>query len=120
HVRAAEADVVIDVAAEEEDILEHEADPLAQLVRRHIAYRHPVEQDLALLRLVEAEQQADDGCLARAGMPDDRNTVPRGHAEAHVAQHPLPLRILLIAGAHVREPYVAELDLSRTGLRQVC
>src|SRR5690606_29067407 len=65
-VCAAEADVVCDVAAEEEHVLEDEADAATQLLDRHAVDGNTVEEDFAALRLVEAHEQVDQRGLARA------------------------------------------------------
>ena len=46
--------------------------------------------DASFLHVVEPQQQADDGRLARAGGADDRDTLARLDLERHVAQHGSP------------------------------
>jgi hypothetical protein len=76
-LRTAHADVVAHVLAEEEDVLQHQSDPLPQFRDRHTPDRNPVEQDLAALRLVEAHQQVDDRALPRARRPHDGDALAR-------------------------------------------
>ena len=71
---------------------------------RHVAHVHAVEQDLPLLHVVEAAEQADDARLARAGRADDGDARARRDLEAHVLQH----RLVRVVG----EVDVAELDVA--------
>src|SRR5690606_3562940 len=113
-VVAAEANVVGDVAAEEEHVLEHEADAAAQLVERDAVDGHAVEQDLSALRLVEPHEQVDEGGLSGAGVADDGDALARARAEADAAEDPLPrsLPVPVRRRGGVGEPDVAELDLA--------
>ena len=76
-VRPAVGDVVPDGAAEEPGVLEHHADPAAQVVAAHRGDVHPVEGDPPGVQLVEAHDQVDQRGLAGAGRPDDGHRVPR-------------------------------------------
>src|SRR5690606_38606831 len=89
-VAAAEPDVVRDVAAEEEHVLEDEADAAAQLGERDAVDGYAIEEDLAVLRLVEAHEEVDERGLAGAGVADDGDALAGLRAEADAAEHPLP------------------------------
>src|SRR3970040_338032 len=66
-LRPAEGDVVADGAGEEGRILQHDADLRAQRLERDRAQVVAIDGNAPLARVVEARQQVDDGCLARAG-----------------------------------------------------
>ena len=54
---------------------------------------HAVDRDAPLLHVVEAQQQADDRRLARAGRADDRHALPGLDLERDVPQHRLALDV---------------------------
>ena len=60
-----ERDVVADGVGEEERVLEHDADLLAQRRERDVADVDVVDADRAFVHVVEARQQQPDGGLAR-------------------------------------------------------
>ena len=73
-----------------------------QLQRIELANVHAADADRALLHIVEAQQQADERGLARAGVAHDGDGLARLDAEADVAQHP----VFVLVG----EPDVVEFD----------
>jgi predicted amidohydrolase len=68
---AAIGDVLADRAAEQEDVLLHDADLAAQRGERHVPDIDAVDGDRAGADLVEARQQRADGGLAGAGRTDE-------------------------------------------------
>ena len=98
-----EADVVEDGAAEEERLLRHDGQLLAQRALRDVAHVVAVDEDLARLRVVEAGEQLDDCGLAGAGGADERDGPAGRDDQVDVVQHGL-VRV-------VAEGDVAELDL---------
>ena len=101
-LRAAERDVAGDVAAEEEDVLQHDADVAAQLPEVPLADVDTVDAHVAAAHVVETRQQLDERRLAGAGRADDRDLLAGIHLERDVAQHPLL--------AFVGEAHLVELD----------
>ena len=99
---AAVADVFHRVFGEDHCVLRHDADGAAQGMQIQILDVHAVEQDVAALRIVEAQHQLEQRGLAGAGRADDgdrfagldleRQAVqrcgigPRRIVEIHVAQ----------------------------------
>ena len=77
-VEGAVGDVLADGAVEEIDILADEADGAAQVFEAQIAQVMPVETDAALLHVIEAQKQFDQGGLAGAGRADDADRFPGG------------------------------------------
>ena len=73
----AEADVVHDRVAEQEGVLQHDADLPAQAGARHIAHVEAVDRTAPPRHIVEARDQVDDGGLAGAGRADDRDGLAR-------------------------------------------
>ncbi len=122
----AEADVVGDGAGEEEGVLEDDAEALAESVEILLTDVDAVDEDIAVLDVVEAHHQGGDGGFAGAGVADDGGGLARGDAEGDAAEDPLD-RIegsigdttgclgaegsLLLGGeGGVGEPNVAEFD----------
>jgi len=99
-----QAEVRRDRAREDERVLQHDADVAAHVGLAHVADVHAVEEDPALLHVVEARDEADDRGLPRPGRTDDRDALARGDLEVHIAQHPFALV--------VREGDVVERDLA--------
>ena len=86
-VRSPKADVVHHGGAEQEGILQHDADLLAQRFGGDVAHVDAVDLDRAVGHIVEARQQVDDGGLARAGRADDGDGLPGFGGEGDVLQH---------------------------------
>ena len=75
-----EGDVVLDRQVREERVvLEHRVH--VPLVGRRLRHVHPVEQDLALRRTLEAGDQAKRGRLPAARRPQEREELARGHLQ---------------------------------------
>ena len=83
---AAIGDVVTDGVVEQHAILRDDPDLLAQTVLGNLCNILSVDQDAALLRVVEPEQQSPDRALARARRADDRNMTARRNLEAQPVQ----------------------------------
>ena len=79
----------------------------------HLANVHAIEQDMAALNVVEAQQELNDRGLAGAGVSHDRERLTGFDAEGNVSQDPVFVRGICPAG--VREPYVAEFDFAARG-----
>src|SRR5262249_32070734 len=94
------ADVLEQTAMKEVRILRYQAQLRVQRVLRHAADIVAVDQDLPALRVVQAQDQADEGGLPGPGEPDQAYTLPgrdrdtqvlenrlfRGVSEGHVAK----------------------------------
>ncbi len=94
HTRAADvfvaqADVRFQGAGEQERILQHDAELLAQLVHVVAANVHAIEQNLSALNFVEAQQELNERGLSRAGVADDGQGLSGRDVEGNVAQHPV-------------------------------
>src|SRR6185437_2094052 len=101
------ADVFGYGSSEQVRILQHDAEALAELAQVPLAQVQAVEKDAALLDVIEAQEEAGDGGLAGARMPDNRQARAGLGDEADVAQDP----ILALVG----EPDVVELDAASRG-----
>src|SRR6185437_12181841 len=64
----AEADVVGDGSAEEEGVLHDDAEVLAETKQIVLAHVEPIDEDCAVLDVVEAHHEADDGGFSRTGV----------------------------------------------------
>ncbi len=106
----AEFHVRFERAREKERILQHDAEHPPQILQVHLANVHAIEQNLAALNVVEAQQQLNDRRLARAGVPNDRQRLARLHAEGNVAKH--PILFLRSCAAVIGEPHVAEFNFA--------
>src|SRR5271166_26134 len=100
--RPAHRDIFADRSLEQEILLRDITDLLAQRLQRRGRDVDPVEQDLARVDLIEAEQKAHDGGLAAARAADERHRLASLSHEAHRVQYRL-LR-------PITENHVAELD----------
>ena len=70
-----------------------------QILQVDAANVDAVQQDLAALNVVEAQQQRDERGLARAGVADDRDGLPGLDAERDIAENPVFIvRLRGIAG----------------------
>ena len=67
----------------------HDAEAAAQFVEAHVFDIDAVDADGSPLHVVEAHQQRDQRSLARAGVPDDGDSLARFKHEANVAQDPV-------------------------------
>ena len=84
-------------------VLEHHADPVAELGRVQVAQVGAVPQDPAAIGVVEPAQQLDQRALAGAVVPDERDRLAVRDEAADPAQHPRLVRA-------VPEPHVVDLD----------
>ena len=101
--RAAGNDVVADRAAEQEVVLQHHAEALAQMPQVDLAQIGAVDLQEAAVVAVDALQQAGDGGLAGAAAADDAEHGAGGNREAD----PVERRRL---GAGIGEGDVLEAD----------
>jgi hypothetical protein len=100
----AEADVLGHRAGEQERILQHHREVLAQRGQILIAQVHAVQQNLARRHVVEAHHQAGQRGLARARVAHNGHRLSRLNGEAHVLQNPLdaiPLKAAASASPRV-------------------
>src|SRR5262249_15595486 len=81
---AHEAEVLEDARAEEVVLLEHDPHLAVERGARDRRGVAAVEEDAALLRLVEAREEGEDRGLARAGLADERDAFARLDAEGDV------------------------------------
>ncbi len=91
--RAAEADVVGDGAGEEEWVLQDDAEAAAEGGEVLVADVDAIDEDLAVLDVVEAHHQRGDGGLAGAGVADDGGGLAGGDGEGDAAEDPFDCRI---------------------------
>ena len=80
-IGAAKADILHDAGAEQEGILQDDADLRAQALRCNITHIDAIDADGALTDVIETRQQVDDGGLACAGRADDGEGLPRQGGE---------------------------------------
>ena len=108
--RGHDGDVFVDSAGDELAVLQHYAELLAQLPLVQAVQVTAVVVDPAVLGLLEAQQQLEQGGLPAAGGPHDAHVLPGPDAERDPFEHVL-LRI------PVGELQVAHLDLPGEGAR---
>ena len=99
---AAVGDVRPDGVVEQHGVLRHQTDRGAQGLLSDVAQILAVDQDRALVDVVEAEQQAHDRGLAGARPAHQRERVAGGDGEVELAQHRPPG---IIAEAHRLEAH---------------
>ena len=85
-VPIAVAQIVARGGGEDDGLLRHHRDPLADVGRVGVAQVDAVEQHAAGLRIVEALGELEDRRLARARRADDRKPLARLHGEAEIVE----------------------------------
>ena len=88
-LRLAIGEVFPDRAAEQERVLEDDAEFLTEIAGREAADVVAVDRDSPLLHVVEAAEQAHERRLARARAADDADHLPGRHRERHIVKHGL-------------------------------
>ena len=81
--------IVPDRAAEQERLLQHDADLLAELLRRELAYVNAVDQHAAFVHVVETAEQVDQRRLAAAAAADDADRFARLDGKVDVVEAPV-------------------------------
>ena len=110
-VGLAHAQVVLHGAVEEIGVLAHHRDEAPELVEREIPHVAAPDRYAAPIGVVEAQQQARHGGLARAARPDDAHPLARANSQAQaVVRRPPPARI--------RKAHVLEGDGRSSGRRR--
>ena len=107
----AERNIGLDVAGEQEHILQHHGDMFSQLFRGYVKNIDAVDENFAFLDVVEPAQQADDGCFPRSGVADDGDCFTGTDTERNVLQNPFR-RMIAVGRGVVGKPHVAEFDLA--------
>ncbi len=111
------ADVVVDRAVEDDDVLRHDRERAAQRLDADVAHGGSADQDVAAVDLVEPGEKAEDGGLAGPRRAHDgRDLAPperhvhapeqrllRRIAEDHVLQDQIALRIEIVGRARCVE-----------------
>ena len=92
-------------------VLQDHANPLSNVVTPDLVDVDTIEEDHVVVEVVEANQQPNDGALARSGWPNDCQLLAGGNPERHVFEH--------VFVAIVTEMNVTELDLTLQSLRQL-
>ncbi len=103
-VRAPVREVVADRHREEERLVEHHPDVVAEARQRHVAHVVVVDTHRAAGDVVEARQQAGRGRLPAAGSAHQRDGLARTHVEVEPVEHRRAVRVV---ERHVVEVHVA-------------
>ena len=101
---AAIGDVLADGAAEQEDVLLHDADLAAQRRERHVADVDAVDRDGAAVDLVEARQQRADRRLAGARGTDEGHGLAGPDRQVEAVEN--------IASRRIAETDISVLDIA--------
>ena len=99
-LRVSEGDVFRDGHAEQEALLEDDANVPAQVVQIELSHVCPVHQHLPGLGVVESRDQAQERRLARPGRTENRDNLPRFGPEGDVLQYRI---VGLVAEANTLE-----------------
>ena len=116
-VETAEADVLVDRVVEEKALLRHDADLLAQREKGQVAQVSAVDQDSALLRVVEAEQEGKERALSRAAGADQRDLHSRLDDETDPGDG-ITAFLAVGAGGAVGEVHPLEGEVPTRGLKR--
>src|SRR5216684_3882987 len=106
----AEPDVRFNGAGKKKGILEHDAELAAEILQVNQANVLAVEEDLAALNVVKAEQEGDESGFASAGVSHDGDGLAGGYTERDIAQNPIFLGRL--SDVTVAEPHVAKFNFA--------
>ena len=108
--------IIADRAVEQVGLLADHPHLRPQEAQVELAHVDAVEGHTALVHVVQAGNQIDDGALAGAGGPDDGDAVPRLQFKADVLEHGA---VLLVAETDVVEHDVALDPVRYNGVRRV-
>ena len=100
--RLAVADVLRNGAAEQDGILQHDADLVSQVQKPNPADVHSVDLDPAAVHVVEPADQVDRRRLSHTRFAHQTNHLAGGHIEVDLVQDRLAL---VVAEGHLAEPY---------------
>src|ERR1700730_13117674 len=122
-VFAPQADVALNRAGEEKDVLQDYGEVLSQRLQVPIAHVNAVQQDATFLYIVETHQQVRDGGLAGPGVTDQRYGLPGRDSERNIFQNPVVVFIsepdVFEFNAAFRPSFPERLGWSRDGNRQI-
>src|SRR5439155_8752470 len=82
-----ERDVLADRGREEKRVLGDRSDLASERVETHVPDVGPVDRDAPRGDVVEPGHQRGQGCLARAGVSDQRNCLYMRYVEIYVLEH---------------------------------
>ena len=86
-VRSRVGDVVAQRGAEQERVVGHQGDLVAQRLQVHVADVDSVDRDLPLIDVVQAWDEHDQRGLARAGGADHGHRPAGGHVQVDLAEY---------------------------------
>ncbi len=110
---AAVGDVVADRAVQERGVLGDDADRRAQALLAHVGDILAVDEDPAAFKIVEAQQQVDEGRFAGAGAAHEPDPLAGPHGQRQLVDDP---RALAVMEAHPIESHLAAGDRERHGI----
>ena len=96
--------VVADRIVEQERLLEHHTDVLSQLAHVEPTQIDAIQCDAALLHVVKAQQQPNDGALAGSSGTHQRDRLPWRNGHTHSVEH---LVVIPVTKHHVFERHRA-------------
>src|SRR5439155_21142929 len=79
-------DILGNRAGKQDGHLWHKTDFRAQILLRHLADIHAIDQEVATVDIVKARDQANQRRFARAGAADDGRHLARGSTERNVRE----------------------------------
>src|SRR5690606_16103720 len=109
-------DVIADRVVEEHRVLRHHADRRTRALLRHVANILAVDADRTFLNIVEAEDEARDGRLARPRGADDSHSLSCRNLEADALED---WAVGVVGEHHVLELNVAAADPKGLGARPI-
>jgi len=115
YVVVSQIDIVFDVPGKKKNILQNDGSLFPKALGIDIADIDSVYEDLAALNLIKSAQKADNRCLSCTRVPDKSDGLPGFDLKGNVLQNPL-WRIIAVCRSIVREPHIAEFDLSANDL----
>mmetsp|Transcript_12039 Transcript_12039/g.32913 ORF Transcript_12039/g.32913 Transcript_12039/m.32913 type:complete len:253 (-) Transcript_12039:711-1469(-) len=80
-------DIVVNGVVEQDHVLWDDANCAPQALQSHILYALSIQQDVALVRLIETVQQPHDSALSATATPHDGTAGPSWNVQGNALQH---------------------------------
>ncbi len=100
------SDIGGDRVVEQRGVLWNEREARPKLAERNLVDAEPIDLDLSVAGIVEAEQQSEDSGLARTRRPDQGDPFARRRTEAHM------IKCACLRPQRIGEGHIAEGDLA--------
>src|SRR6185437_16240089 len=105
-VGAGVGDVLGDRAVEEEGVLQHDADLIAQVAQAEFLQADSVDEYLSVVRVIEAANQINEGALAGAGLADEADHLARLNRDVEILEDRLTPLVAKLTSRNSTAPWI--------------